>query len=125
MKKKICFEADEDTQIFKVALSGTSLTLTPLDADRIVTKGNAVILKSTTSHIEMTLTKAYLTYSNSNNAREFFGFDEESDVTGISTTNFSNSTNADSWYTLDGRKLDGKPTTKGLYIHSGRKVVIK
>lgn len=30
------------------------------------------------------------------------------------------------YYTLDGRKLDGKPTTKkGLYIHGGRKVVIK
>ena len=29
------------------------------------------------------------------------------------------------WYTLDGRKLDEKPTKKGLYIHEGRKVVIK
>ena len=29
------------------------------------------------------------------------------------------------WYTLDGRKLNGKPTQKGLYIHNGRKVVIK
>ena len=30
-----------------------------------------------------------------------------------------------SWYTVDGRKLQGKPTTKGLYIINGRKVVIK
>ena len=29
------------------------------------------------------------------------------------------------WYTLDGRKLDKQPTVKGLYIHNGRKVVIK
>ena len=29
------------------------------------------------------------------------------------------------WYTLDGRKLDCKPTKKGLYIHRGRKVVIR
>ena len=29
------------------------------------------------------------------------------------------------WYTLDGRKLNGKPTKKGLYIHNGKKVVIK
>ena len=29
------------------------------------------------------------------------------------------------WYTLDGRKLDKKPTQKGLYIHNGRKVVVK
>ena len=29
------------------------------------------------------------------------------------------------YYTLDGRKLHSKPTQKGLYIHNGRKVVIK
>ena len=28
-------------------------------------------------------------------------------------------------YTLDGRKLNGKPTAKGVYIQNGRKVVIK
>ena len=27
------------------------------------------------------------------------------------------------WYTLDGRKLQGKPTTKGLYIYKGKKVI--
>ena len=29
------------------------------------------------------------------------------------------------WYTLDGRKLDKQPTTKGLYIYNGKKHVIK
>jgi surface protein len=29
------------------------------------------------------------------------------------------------WYSLDGRKLDGVPQKKGLYIHNGQKVVIK
>lgn len=29
------------------------------------------------------------------------------------------------WYDLNGRKLDGKPTTKGLYIHNGRKEVVR
>ena len=29
------------------------------------------------------------------------------------------------WYTIDGRKLSGAPTKKGLYIHNGRKNVIK
>ena len=29
------------------------------------------------------------------------------------------------WYSLDGRKLDGKPTVKGVYIYEGRKVVVK
>jgi hypothetical protein len=31
---------------------------------------------------------------------------------------------AEGWYTLDGRKLSGKPTTKGLYIHAGKKVMM-
>jgi hypothetical protein len=29
------------------------------------------------------------------------------------------------WYTLDGRKLNGKPTQKGIYVNGGRKVVVK
>ena len=32
---------------------------------------------------------------------------------------------SESWYTLDGRRLNGKPTQPGLYIHSGSKVVVK
>ncbi len=29
------------------------------------------------------------------------------------------------WFMLDGRKLPGKPTQKGVYINNGRKVVMK
>ena len=29
------------------------------------------------------------------------------------------------WYTLEGQKLNGKPAKKGLYIHNGRKEVVK
>ena len=32
---------------------------------------------------------------------------------------------AGEWYSLDGRKLSGKPTKKGLYINGGKKIVIK
>ena len=32
---------------------------------------------------------------------------------------------ADKWFSLDGRKLDGKPTREGLYINNGNIVVIK
>ena len=52
-----------------------------------------------------------------------FGDDE---ATGIITTNFTNSTNSSNeWYTLDGRRLDGQPTQRGIYINNGKKVVIK
>ena len=50
----------------------------------------------------------------------------DGEQTGIITTNYTNFTNSDdAWYTLDGRKLDGKPTAKGLYINGGRKIIIK
>ena len=32
---------------------------------------------------------------------------------------------SDVWYTINGVKLDGKPTAKGLYIVNGKKTVIK
>ena len=31
---------------------------------------------------------------------------------------------SNSWYTLDGRRLNAKPTTRGLYIHDGKKIII-
>ena len=48
-------------------------------------------------------------------------------ATGIhSTTNFTNCTNlAGAYYTLDGRKLAGKPSAPGIYVKDGHKVAIK
>jgi uncharacterized repeat protein (TIGR02543 family) len=48
-------------------------------------------------------------------------FDEE---TGIRPTP-GPSLNGGEWYDLSGRKLNGKPTKKGIYINNGKKVVIK
>ena len=52
-----------------------------------------------------------------------FGDDEATGI--ISTTNYTNDTNSDAWFTLDGRKLSGKPSRAGVYINNGKKVVIK
>ena len=50
----------------------------------------------------------------------------EGSATGITTTHYTNhSTDADAWYSLDGRRLSGRPTNKGIYINKGIKVVIK
>ena len=32
---------------------------------------------------------------------------------------------SDDWYTIDGRKLSGKPAKKGVYIHNGKKAVMR
>ena len=52
-----------------------------------------------------------------------FGDDEATGI--ISTTNYTNDTNSDAWFTLDGRRLSGKPSVKGVYVNNGRKVIIK
>ena len=51
-----------------------------------------------------------------------FGDDE---ATSIASMEEGRSKMPEVWYTLDGRKLDGKPAKKGIYIHHGKKVVIK
>ena len=47
--------------------------------------------------------------------------DEETGIREITTpSNLSNF-----YYSLDGRRIGEKPTTKGLYIHNGQKFMIK
>ena len=39
--------------------------------------------------------------------------------------NSEESATATSWYSIDGQKLSGKPTKRGVYIQNGKKVVVK
>ena len=53
---------------------------------------------------------------------------EPTDPTGINSVDNSQSATdneAGDWYTIDGRKLSGKPAQKGIYIVNGRKVAVK
>jgi len=34
-------------------------------------------------------------------------------------------TDEDVWHNLQGVRLSGKPATKGIYLHNGRKVLVK
>ena len=51
----------------------------------------------------------------------------KSNATGIDMAPRTNAVtnNENSWYTLDGRHLNGKPTAKGIYIHNNVKAVVK
>ena len=51
----------------------------------------------------------------------------DSETTGILNVNVNENDNENDnyWYSLDGRKLSEKPTQKGVYIHNGKKMVIK
>ena len=69
--------------------------------------------------------KAFLNAGGAANARGMRMVFAAEDITGIENLNMNVSERNDTWYTLDGRKLDKKPTTRGIYINRGNKVVIK
>jgi hypothetical protein len=47
------------------------------------------------------------------------------DPTGITNLTPALSQGEEVWYDLNGRKLVGKPTAKGMYIRNGKKIIIK
>lgn len=76
--------------------------------------------------------KAYLkirteyTYGGSSSGGKFrlvFQNEEEKPTNILSVDNSQLSD--DNWYTLDGRKLEGEPTEKGVYIVNGKKVMVQ
>ena len=54
-----------------------------------------------------------------------YGVEVVKGETGIRSLTPTLSQGEGAWYSLDGRKLQGKPTQKGVYIMNGKKVVIK
>ena len=70
--------------------------------------------------------RAHFELSDGAGVREFklnFG---EGETTAVANSQLSTlHSQLSEWYTIDGRKVSGKPTKKGMYIHNGNKVVIK
>lgn len=61
-------------------------------------------------------------------SRGYFGLPGDGETTEIielKNANDDELKSDDAWYSLDGRKLSGRPTVKGLYIRNGRKEVIR
>ena len=58
-------------------------------------------------------------------ARRIIIYDGESETTGVNEVREADGVSGDSWYSLDGRKLQGKPSRAGVYIYKGKKTVIK
>lgn len=103
-----------------------AFNITPEDEDIFyMTAGSE--LKHTGQNRTLKSCRAYFQFSEEAlKARQFvLNFGDGNEATGIvSATNFSKDTNA-GWYTVDGMKLGKQPTRKGVYIHNGRKAVIK
>ena len=69
--------------------------------------------------------KAYYLLPSGNSAKALtLSFDDaESEVTGINTVGAKAENGA--WYSIQGVQLQGKPATKGIYIHNGKAVIVK
>ncbi len=66
--------------------------------------------------------KAFLPLASSASAKAFrIVFDEATGITSIKGGGEAYG----SWYTIGGTRLDKKPTQRGIYIHNGKKVIVK
>jgi hypothetical protein len=82
----------------------------------------------TTGSVDVHAFQAYF-YPSSHNlqsdalAISFVDNDKATDIQSVGAEQVTVDDN--NWYTLQGVKLDGKPTEKGIYIYKGKKVAIK
>lgn len=104
---------------FQGTLTGTTIAASTEGQTNYAFNGKAFVFVK--DAIEVGPNKAWLSVSNSNARAISIVFDE---TTKITNTNLTNLTNGD-WYDLNGRKLNGMPTKKGVYIMNGKKVVVK
>lgn len=104
---------------FKGTLEATTIEASTDAQANYVFNGKAFVFVK--NALTIGANKAWLSISNSNARSISLVFDE---TTKITNTNITNITNGD-WYDLNGRKLNGMPTKKGVYIMNGRKVVVK
>jgi hypothetical protein len=65
-----------------------------------------------------------LSYRPRNAGHDYYGFEENTTAINEHELHESHELSG-AWYSLDGRKLSGKPSAKGIYVRNGRKFIIK
>lgn len=89
-----------------------------------ITGGNTLTYPSSDGNINGFRAYFQLKGDAASQARAFrMSFDD--DVTGIVTVLSGEPTTTSGTYTLDGRRIEGEPTQKGVYIVNGKKTIIK
>lgn len=103
---------------------GTSTVKNDLSGDGIyMMNGDGDFIRAYLTETEKTLA-AHHCYINLNGDAALARLHNAGETNGISAPTIDIASEG-SWYTLDGRKLNGKPTRKGIYINNGKKIAIK
>lgn len=89
---------------------------------RYVNKEGTAMFQKAVAGQRVSAGKAYLRLAEAS-ALEFIGFEES--TTSIHSSLFTSDNDAGVWYCIDGRRLNGKPTQKGVYIVDGKKVIVE
>ena len=69
--------------------------------------------------------RGYLTVSANANANELLESVLDGDATGITGIHTTDKDGTEHWYDLNGRRINGRTSQKGLYIQNGKKVIMK
>lgn len=69
--------------------------------------------------------KAFFAVTSSSPVRAYYGFSEDGGETGIADMPAETELSGEAWYDLSGRRLEGKPAAKGIYVKNGRKYLVK
>ena len=90
--------------------------------------GSTYMLKSGTfilidTNAGMAANRCWLTLNGTAGARSLrIGRGVSTDISGVKELSPAGD---DAWYTLTGRKMDQRPRTSGVYIHGGKKIIVK
>ena len=105
---------------FQGTLTGTTIAASTEGQTNYAFNGKAFVFVK--NAIEVGPNKAWLSVNTGvPSARITLVFDEATGVGSIENGKLT----IDNWYDLNGRKLQGMPTKKGVYILNGKKVVVK
>ena len=91
----------------------------------LMTKGNKIGYSKNPRTLRSFRCHFYVPTNGGQQARNIEVDFGEGEATSVASMEDGRSKMEDVYYTLDGRKLEGKPTAKGMYIVNGRKVIIK
>jgi hypothetical protein len=105
---------------FQGTLTATTIAASTEGQTNYAFNGKAFVFVK--NAIEVGPNKAWLSVNTGEpSARITLVFDEATGVGSIENGKLT----IDNWYDLNGRKLNGMPTKKGIYVKNGRKVVVK